>query len=74
MKVVPPFTYQDACDRAMDIESEDKTTSNKKRLSDGSSDEESEGESKTIQALCKDMMRMMKEMKGEEETKSGELW
>lgn len=56
IKVVPPSTYKKDCDRAMDIESEDKTSRSKKKNSDASSEEESEGEAKTIQALRKDMM------------------
>lgn len=64
MKVVPPSTYKKACDTAMDIESKDKTSRSKKENSNASSEEESKEESKTIQALHKDMMRTMKEIKG----------
>ena len=64
MKVVSSSTYNEACRQAMDIVNKNKTSRNKKRMSDLSSNEDSEGESWTIQALYKDMMCMMKEMRG----------
>lgn len=49
MKVVPPPSYDEAYNRAMDIESENKTSQGKRRVSDGDSmNEDSDGESKTI--------------------------
>ncbi|XP_059064703.1 uncharacterized protein LOC131856795 [Cryptomeria japonica] len=77
MKVVPPSTFMDAYNRVMDIESENKTSKGKKRTSDeDSSDEEREEESQMIQALPKDMRRMMREMQTQEEEsrEDKELW
>ncbi|XP_059070956.1 uncharacterized protein LOC131861746 [Cryptomeria japonica] len=77
MKVVPPSTFMEAYNRAMDIESENKTSKGKKHTSDeDSSDQESEEESRTIQALRKDMRRMMREMRTQkEESREGrDLW
>lgn len=69
MKVVPPPSYDEAYNRAMDIESENKTSWGKRWTSDGdNTDEDSDGGSKTVQALRKDMMRMMKELKGDKES------
>lgn len=72
MKVVPPPSYDEAYNRAMDIESENKTSRGKRRVSDGNStDEDNEGEYKTVQALRRDMMRMKKELKADKENGQG---
>ena len=55
MKIVLPSTFVDACTRAMDIESENKTSKARRHGSASESSEESEDESKTIQALRKDL-------------------
>lgn len=44
MKVVLPSTYKKAYDRAMAIESEDKTTRSKRRTNNANNEEESEEE------------------------------
>lgn len=53
MKVVHPSLYADAYNRVIDIESENKTSQGKKKVSDDDSTEESgsDGETKTVQAL-----------------------
>lgn len=52
MKVVSPSLYTNAYNRAMDIESENKTSRGLKKTSDdNSTNGDSEGESKTIRAL-----------------------
>ena len=62
--------------RAMDIESETKNLKRRRHGSSSESFEESEEESKTIQALRKDLKRLMKEMAGtKDEMKEGkDLW
>lgn len=81
MKIVPLASYADAYNRAMDLESEQKTSKKKHKssnsddsLSESSSDKES---SKKVQALQKDMLRMMKEFKNlkkNPDSMKGELW
>ena len=69
MKIVPPASYSDAYTRAMDLESEQKTSKKKKHKSSDSEDSSSESSSsdeesdKKVKALQKDMLRMMKEFK-----------
>lgn len=69
MKIVPPTSYDDAYNRAMDLESETKTSKKKKKDSSSDEDDSSEGSNsdgesgKKVQALQKDMLRMMKELK-----------
>lgn len=69
MKIVPPSSYTEAYNQAMDLESEQKTKKKKKSRSsdlDESSSEDSSGDekgSKKVRALQKDMIRMMKEFK-----------
>lgn len=60
----------------MDIDSESKTFKGKKKLNDDNTEESNDGESKTVQAIHRDMMQMMKELKVEKESgKEGkELW
>ena len=70
MKIVPPSTFTDACTRIMDIESESKTSKARRH---GSSSE-SEEDSKTIQALRKDLRRLMKEVARSKEEKKGETF
>ncbi|MDF3686394.1 hypothetical protein [Enterobacter hormaechei] len=81
MKIVPPSSYVDAYNRALDLESEQKTR--KKKTSSSDSDDEpaggdssdDEGSSKKVRALQKDMVRMMKEFKNmQKEPKGSELW
>lgn len=61
MKVIPPLSYTEAYNRAMDIEIENKTSSReKKKTYKEESLDDKDDESKTIQALRKDMMQMMK--------------
>ena len=55
MKIVPQSTFADACTRAMDIESKNKTSKARRHGSSRESSEESEEESKTIQVLRKDL-------------------
>ncbi|GLJ23905.1 hypothetical protein SUGI_0454230 [Cryptomeria japonica] len=84
MKIVPLTSYDDAYNRAMDLESENKTAKKKKnRSSSSSEDDTSEEESssdekpkKKITALQKDMERMLKEFKTMKGTtgKDDELW
>ena len=69
MRIVPPLTFENACTRAMDIESESKTSKARRHGSASESSEESEEESKTIQALRKDLRRLMKEVLGSKEEK-----
>lgn len=83
MKIVTPSSYTNAYTRAMDLESEQKTSKKKKHKSfdsddlsseSGSSDEES---NKKVKALQKDMLQMMKEFKNlkkNPDTVKGELW
>lgn len=85
MKVVPPSSYIEAYKHAMDLESEQKTSKKKKKnkssdsndssSNDCSSDEEG---NKKVQALQKDMLRIMKEFKnmqkGSSQTREEELW
>ena len=83
MKIVPPSTYTEAYNRAMNLESEQKTKKKKKTSSSDSDDDEpsgedssdDEGSSKKVRALQKDMIRMMKEFKSmNKETKGNDLW
>ena len=82
MKIVPPSSYIEAYNRAMDLESEQKTKKKKTSSSDSDNDEPSgedssddEGSSKKVRNLQKDMIRMMKEFKNmHKETKGSELW
>ena len=83
MKIVPPSSYVDAYNRALDLESEQKTKKKKKTSSSDSDDDEpvgddssdDEGSSKKVCALQKDMIRMMKELKKMQmEPKGCELW
>lgn len=81
MKIVPPTSYEDAYNRAMDLESEGKTSKKKKDKSsgdDGSSERSSDDESnKKVHALQKDMHRTMREfkaMKGSSNKNKGDLW
>ena len=76
MKIVPPSTFGDSCTRAMDIESENKTSKRRRHGSSSESSEESEEESKMIQALRKDLKRLMKEVaRTKDEKKEGkDLW
>ena len=82
MKIVPPSSYTEAYNQAMDLESEQKMKKKKKGSSsdsDGSSSEEDssddEKDSKRIRALQKDMIRMMKEFENmQKESKGNELW
>lgn len=60
MKIVPPSSFADTCTCTVDIESENKTSKAKRHGSANESSEERGDESKTIQALRKDMMRLMK--------------
>ena len=72
MEVIQPPSFVDVCTHAMDIESESKTSKGRRHGSKSKSSEESGYESKTIQALRKDMMRMMKEVTtSKEEKKEG---
>lgn len=83
MKIVPPMSYEDAYNRAMDLESEHKMSKKKKNnksssnedcdSSNGSSNKES---SKKVQALQKDMERMRKEFKAMKSTSrtEGDVW
>ncbi|XP_057829971.1 uncharacterized protein LOC131041010 [Cryptomeria japonica] len=81
MKIVPPTSYENAYNRAMDLESEGKTCKKKKDKSFGEEEDSEgsssdEGSSKKVQALQKDMYRMMKEfksMKGST-SKNEEVW
>ena len=81
MKIVPPATYTEAYNRAMNLESEQKTK--KKSTSSDSDDDEpsgdnsnnDEGSNKKVRALQKDMIQMMKEFKNmNKETKGNDLW
>ena len=81
MKIVPLSSYTDACNRALNLESEQRTK--KKNSSSDSDDDESLGEdssddengSKKVRTLQEDMIRMMKEFKNmQKETKGSELW
>ena len=82
MKIVPPSSYTEAYNRAMDLESEQKTKKKKKSSSsdsdESSSEEDSSGDekdSKKVRALQKDMIKMMKKFKNmQKETKGNELW
>jgi Sec-independent protein translocase protein TatA len=85
MKIVPPSSYTEAYNRAMDLESEQKTSKKKKKnrssdSDDSSSDDSSSDEdgNKKVRALQKDMLRMMKEFKNMQkspgQTREGELW
>ena len=83
VKIVPSASYADAYNQAMDLESEQKTSKKKKHKSsdfDNSSSESSssdEESSKKVQALQKDMLRMMKESKNLKknlDSVKGELW
>lgn len=75
--MVPPTSYDEAYNRVMDIECDSKTSKGKQRASDDdSTDESSNGESKTVQALQKDMLWMMQELKADKESgrDDKELW
>lgn len=85
MKIVPPSSYIDAYNRAMDLESEQKTSKKKKNKSssddDSSSDKRSSSDDESnpkVRALQKDMERMMREMKATKGSTSkadeGDLW
>ena len=83
MKIVPPSTYTEAYNRAMNLESEQKTKKKKKNSSSDSDDDgpleehssDDEGSGKKVCTLQKDMIRMMKEFKNmHKETKGNELW
>ena len=83
MKIVPPVSYDDAYNRAMDLESEQETHKKKKYNSSDSDDSSSESSSsdeesnKKVRALQKDMLRMMKEfnnVKKNLDTMKRELW
>ena len=83
MKIVPPSSYTEAYNRAMNLESEQKTKKKKKNSSFDLDDDASLGEdssddennSKKVCALEKDMICMMKEFKNmQKETKGSELW
>ena len=81
MKIVPPSSYTKAYNRAMNLESEQKTKKKKSSSSDSDDDASSEESSddekgnKKVHALQKDMIRMMKEFKNmQKETKGNELW
>lgn len=86
LKIVPPTSYDDAYNRAMDLESEYKTSRKKKSNKYSSDDDEdSDGESsnsgessKKVHALQKDMERMLKEfkaMKGStSKTEENDVW
>ena len=82
MKIVPPSSYTEAYNRAMNLESEQKTKKKKSSSSDSDDDASLEEESsddekgsKKVRALQKDMIRMMNEFKNmQKETKGNELW
>ena len=81
MKIVPPSTYTEAYNRALNLKSEQKTKKKKTSSSDSDDDEPSredssddEGNSKKVRALQKDMIRMMEFKNMQKETKSSELW
>lgn len=83
IKIVPPASYIDAYSRAMDLESEQKTSKKKKHKSSDSDDSSSKSSSsdeesnKKVRALQKDMLRMMKDFKNlkkNPDTVKGELW
>ena len=83
MKIVPPSTYTEAYNRALNLESEQKTKKKKKTSSSDLDDDEpsgedssdDEGSSKKVRALQKDMLRMMREFKNmNKETKANDLW
>ena len=67
LKIVPPAIYTEAYNRAMNLESEQKTKNKKKSRSSDSDDDvpsgddsnDDEGSSKKVRALQKDMIRMM---------------
>ncbi len=70
MKIVPPSSYADAYNRALDLESAQRTKKKKTSSSDSDDDEstrddssDDEGSNKKVRALQKDMVRMMKEFK-----------
>lgn len=69
MKVISPSSYDKVYNQAMDIESEEKTSSQgkKKTNDDKSTNNNNDCESKIIQELREDMMRMM-EVKVEKES------
>lgn len=81
MKIIPLALYEDAYNRAMDLESDGKTSKKKKDKSsgdDGSSESSNdEDSSKKVHALQKDMHRMMREfkaIKGSSSKNKGDLW
>ena len=85
MRIVPPTSYDDAYDRAMNLESESKTLKRKKSKSSSESDESFDEDSssndesnKKVQALQKDMERVMHEFKmmkrGARHRDEGKLW
>ena len=81
MKIVLPSSYTKAYNRALNLESEQKTKKKKNSSSDSDDDEpagddssDDEGSSKKVRALQKDMIRMMKEFKNmQKEPKGSEL-
>lgn len=81
MKIVPPSSYVDAYNRALDLESERKTKKKKTSSSNSDDDEparddssDDEGSSKKVRALQKDMVRMMEFKNMKNEPKGSELW
>ena len=82
MKIVPPSSYTEAYNRAINLKSEQKTKKKKSSSSDSDDDASLEEESsddekgsKMVYALQKDMIWMMKEFKNmQKETKGNELW
>ena len=82
MKIVPPSSYAEVYNRAMNLESEQKTKKKKSSSSNSDDDASLEAESsndekgsKKVRALQKDMIRMMKKFKNiSKEMKGSELW
>lgn len=65
MKIVPPTSYNNAYNRAMDLESECKTSKKTRSSSDDDSETKSSEDrsSKKVLALQRDLERMMRELK-----------
>lgn len=81
MKIVPPSSYTEAYNKALNLESEQKTKKKKNSSSDSDDDESSgedtnndENSSKKVHTLQKDMIRMMEFKNMQKETKGSELW
>ena len=82
MKIVPLSSYTKVYNRAMNLESEQKTKKKKKSSSSDLDDDEpsgedssdDEGSSKEVRALQKDMLQMMEFKNMNKETKGNDLW